>query len=53
MGPMFLSFTFTEMGECALLPHLIYFRHGRHKQAHLLVQNAVENHGYWLNALQQ
>jgi hypothetical protein len=26
MGPTFLSLTFVEMGECALLPHLIYFR---------------------------
>ena len=53
MGPTFLSLTFTELGEYAFLPHLIHFRHGRHKKAHLLVQNAVENHGHWLNALQQ
>ena len=29
MGPTFLSLTFTEIWEYALLPHLIYFRHGR------------------------
>ena len=37
MGPIFLSLTFTEMGEYALLSHLIHFRHGGHKKAHLLV----------------
>jgi hypothetical protein len=51
MGPTFLPLTLKEMGECAFLPHLIHFRYGGHKKAHLLVQNAAENHDYWLNAL--
>ena len=53
MGSCFLSPAFTTMGERALLPHLIYFRHCKYKQAHPLVKCAAGNHGYWHNAPRQ